>query len=315
MGENAKKIGDKLEGFGERLYERFGWTEIARDTEIKCLKTTHKNDNDKAKKTHGIDLYHNYFDAYKNQKNGVITECKNYSWQSINESNLQKWVNQLLGTIECSQISPQLQECNSKCDNINTGILLVHANDGNYDDIKFREYVKRLTYKSRRNPINIFIASNKEIERWDAMFNYVENAFRNDKNQFKFYYPSVMGSDLETLSHITLYQLFSSYIFGENRRQAQETINGRECLVTNIEKIVFSFDVINESSIKYLGDMFKELQLGGADKYIFCFYPQSVQDVKVIDEKVKDWLAESLKQERIQIVKLDNRNLSPVDTK
>ena len=44
MGENAKKIGEKLEGFGERLYQRFGWNELTRDTEIKCIRTTHKNE-------------------------------------------------------------------------------------------------------------------------------------------------------------------------------------------------------------------------------------------------------------------------------
>ena len=38
MGEKAKKIGEKLEGFGERLYDRFGWNELTRDQEIKCTK-------------------------------------------------------------------------------------------------------------------------------------------------------------------------------------------------------------------------------------------------------------------------------------
>ncbi len=315
MGENAKKIGDKLEGFGEKLYERFGWAELTRDTEIKCLKSSHKTEKGSSKKTHGIDLYHKYLDIYKSQYIGVITECKNYGWESINTSNIQKWVNQLLGTIECSQISQELKEYNEKCDSVNTGILLVHCNDGKYDEVKFREYVSNLTYKSRRSPINIFVASNREIERWDSMFNYIETTFENNENEFKFYYPSVMGSDLETLKHVNLYQLYSSYIFGENKRQAKEIISGRELWGTNVEKVIFCFDVISESSIRYLSDMFKELQLEGADRYIFCFYPQSVEDVKMIDEKVEGWLSESLKKEKIKIVKLDNRRLSPVDTK
>lgn len=36
MGEQANKIGKKLEGFGEKLFSGFGWNEIARDTEIQC---------------------------------------------------------------------------------------------------------------------------------------------------------------------------------------------------------------------------------------------------------------------------------------
>ena len=50
MGEQASRIGKKLEGFGENLFSDFGWTELARDKEIKCTRTSHK------KKTHGIDL-------------------------------------------------------------------------------------------------------------------------------------------------------------------------------------------------------------------------------------------------------------------
>lgn len=315
MGENAKKIGEKLEGFGERLYERFGWTELTRDMEIKCIRTTHKNEKDNPKRTHGVDLYHCYYDVYKNQTIGVITECKNYAWQSINEKSLEKWVEQLLGTIECAQISEQLKEYNSKCTSINTGILLVHANDNKYDEKKFREYIKKLKYKTRKNPVNIFIASNKEIEKWDAMFSYIEKELKSDKDEFNFYYPSIMGSDLETLQHITLYQLFSSYIFAENKKQVKTVIGGKEYIGTDNEKIIFSFDVISENSLKYLCDMFKELQLEGADRYKLCFYPETTEDAKLIDEKFKIWASKFLKEDKIEIIKLDNRNLSPVDTK
>ncbi|HII4471077.1 TPA: hypothetical protein ACY4SJ_002565 [Clostridium perfringens] len=315
MGENAKKIGEKLEGFGERLYERFGWNELTRDEEIKCIKKTHRNDKGNHKRTHGIDLFHNYYDAYKRQKIGVITECKNYEWQSINEKSLEKWIEQLLSTIECAQISESLKEYNSKCTCINTGILLVHANDGKYNEEKFRDYVKKLKYKTRKNPINIFIASNKEIEKWDSMFSYIEKELKSDKGEFNFYYPSIMGSDLETLSHITLYQLFSSYIFAENKKQVKKEIFGSELITTEVEKIVFSFDEISENSLRYLCDMFKELQLEGANKYKLCFYPETIEDANLIDEKFKSLASEFLKGDKIEIIKLDNRNLSPVEIK
>lgn len=312
MGENAKKIGEKLEGFGEKLYERFGWDELTRDTEIKCSKSAHKNGKDKQKKTHGIDLYHKYYDAYKMKKIAVITECKNYSWDSINPSNLEKWLNQLLDTIECVQTSEELQKYNSKCESINTGILLVHANDGKYDAKKFDEYVQSIVYKTRRNPINIFIASNKEIEKWDAMFNYIENLNSKD---FKFYYPSVLGSELVTLPHITLYQLFSSFVFAENKIDVKQTFGGKEYIGEETEKIIFSFDEISENSLNYLCDMFKELQLESADKFKFCFYPQCTEDIKLIDENFNEWASKILNKDKVEIIKLDNRNLSPVYTK
>ena len=43
MGEQASKIGKKLEGFGENLFSDLGWSELARDKEIKA--TPHKCHN------------------------------------------------------------------------------------------------------------------------------------------------------------------------------------------------------------------------------------------------------------------------------
>ena len=43
MGEHASKIGKKLEGFGEVLFANLGWIELARDKEIKCTRSSHKN--------------------------------------------------------------------------------------------------------------------------------------------------------------------------------------------------------------------------------------------------------------------------------
>ena len=50
MGEQAAKIGKKLEGFGVNFFANLGWTELTQDKEIKCTRSSHK------KKTHGIDL-------------------------------------------------------------------------------------------------------------------------------------------------------------------------------------------------------------------------------------------------------------------
>lgn len=313
MGENAKKIGEKLEGFGERLYERFGWNELTRDVEIKCTKSSHKIDKDK--RTHGVDLYHSYFEPFINMNIGVITECKNYGWDSINPSNLQKWFDQLLWTIECSQMSEELKVYNNKCDGVNTGILLVHANDGRYDDVKFREYLSKIQYKTKRSTTNIFIAGNKEIEKWDSMFEYIEKNFSGNDNEFKFYYPSILGSSLEKLAHVSLYQLYSSFILAENETKIESTSKGKIIIEPITQKIVFSFDKISETSFQYICNMFKELQLEGADEYIFAFYPKSTNDVKLIKEKFNKYADEELKGNKAKYVILDNRNLSPVDTK
>lgn len=317
MGENAKKIGDKLEGFGERLFERFGWEELTRDQQISCKKRKHKNDRGNNKNTHGIDIYHSYIDPYKKKILGVITECKNYEWKSINPSNLQKWFDQLHDTIECAQSSEELQEFNAKCNVINTGILLVHANDNQYDESKFREYLSKLKYVQKRNPINIFIASNKEIEKWDSMFSYIEKYNNNTENQFTFYNPSISGSGIKKNKYITLKQLYSDYILAQNIIKCEEK-RGNEVINTSEYKelFIFSFDKVSKDSFAYICDMFKELQLENFDRYKFCFYPETKQDTELINREFINYAKKELgNEEKIEFSILDNRKLSPVDTK
>ena len=58
MGEQAAKIGKKLEGFGVNFFANLGWTELTQDKEIKCTRSSHK------KKTHGIDLLCKFTNPY-----------------------------------------------------------------------------------------------------------------------------------------------------------------------------------------------------------------------------------------------------------
>lgn len=91
MGENAKKIGAKLEGFGEYLFSNIGWNELARDLEIKCERR-----NIHEKQTHGLDLVMDFENPYLKRRQGVIIECKNRQMKSITSEEIQKWINELI---------------------------------------------------------------------------------------------------------------------------------------------------------------------------------------------------------------------------
>lgn len=107
MGENATKIGAKLEGWGSSLFQDFCWTELARDLEIKCnRKATHED-----KQTHGIDLLFSLFDPYLKLRQGIIVECKNRQMQSINQTEINKWIQELQNSIECPGLSMNSQYC------------------------------------------------------------------------------------------------------------------------------------------------------------------------------------------------------------
>ena len=64
MGENAQKIGKKLELLGIDLLGLFGWTEKMRDKEIKCTRSLHKNENGNYLRYIGVVLYMFFFYPY-----------------------------------------------------------------------------------------------------------------------------------------------------------------------------------------------------------------------------------------------------------
>ena len=94
MGEQANKIGKKLETFGEKLFTGFGWNELARDKEIKCTrKGIHR------KQTHGLDLLMNFNNPYLGYSQGIVIECKNRQMNSITQSEMNKWIAELINAI------------------------------------------------------------------------------------------------------------------------------------------------------------------------------------------------------------------------
>ena len=73
MGEQAAKIGKKLEGFGVNFFANLGWTELTQDKEIKCTRSSHK------KKTHGIDLLCKFTNPYIAGNQGIVVFLKSTS--------------------------------------------------------------------------------------------------------------------------------------------------------------------------------------------------------------------------------------------
>lgn len=310
MGEQANKIGKKLEGFGEKLFSGFGWNELARDTEIQCSrKTLHK------KQTHGLDLLMNFYNPYLGCKQGIVVECKNRQMKSITQAEINKWLQELINAIECAQSASELQYLDMGNTNLNTGLLLVHANDS-YNAKKFYEYLCNLKVPTRRNPINIFIAGNDTINMWNSLRSKIEKDYGKE---FQFIYPSIEGSNMEMGNYITINQLFSRYIFAQDVVFEQRDIEGNYYQLPKVRKIIFSFDDITMDNFKYMWSMFKELQFQDAKEMVFVFYPRKSNDV----EFVKTNFIKSLYQistpitaeieKKIKIEFIDNRDLSPVD--
>lgn len=312
MGERAKKIGEKLEGFGEKLFDGFGWKEIVRDREISCTKSLHK------KRTHGLDIFFSMLNPYTNVEQGIVIECKNRQMTSITDSEIEKWIKELINTIDCVKNSEQLVDLS--IDNVvpSSGILLIHAND-KFDSEKFQKSVKKVSLPSRKDPINIYIAGNDEIDRWNSLREKIRSEF---KGEFKFIYPSINGSDQLHRNFISLDYLYSKYIFATNTHYVSNTDLRFDSPVQipKSQKIIFSFDDNIVESFKYIWSLFKFYQMQDADEYVFIFYPRKPEDTQFITEKFVMTLKEldlpiSDEMERkIRIEFMDNRALSPVDT-
>lgn len=310
MGEQANKIGKKLEGFGEKLFGGFGWTELGRDIEIKCgRKSAHD------KQTHGLDLLMSFNNPYLGCKQGIVVECKNRQMKSITKAKVNEWLNELINAIECAQSAPELGDIDRSNMNLNTGLLLIHAND-KFDEEKFDEYLCNLKVPAKRNPINIFIASNREIEKWNALRDKIEKSYNN---QFEFIYPSIGGSNMEKGSYITINQLYSRYIFAQDVIEKQCQQGGLTYPIPHIRKIMISFDDISVANFKYMWSMFKAFQFQDAEELVFLFYPKKAEDI----EEVKNNFIKTLYHidtpitpaiaQKIKIDFIDNRWISPVE--
>lgn len=310
MGEQARKIGQKLEGFGEYLFSGFGWNELARDMEIKCGRKLQHD-----KRTHGLDLLMNFNNPYLGCKQGIVVECKNRQMKSITQAEIDKWLQELINAIECAQSAPELQYLDMGYANLNTGLLLIHANDS-FDTNKFREYLCNLKIPSRRNPINIFVAGNDEINMWNALRNKIEKDYTEG---FNFIYPSIEGSNMEMGNYITINQLYSKYIFAQDVVQVMKTTDGVSYQEPMGRKIMISFDDISIGNFKYMWSMFKALQFQDAKELVFVFYPRKNSDVEFVRTnfiktlyQISQPITEEM-EKRIKLDFIDNRNLSPVD--
>ena len=310
MGENAAKIGRKLEGFGENLISDFGWIELVRDCEIKCTRSVHK------KKSHGIDLFCKFNNPYINGNQGIIIECKNRQMQSINKTHIADWVRELINSIECAQSTNDLGDVDiSDLKTQNTGLLLIHAND-TWEEEKFYGYLDGLETIRRRNPINIFIAGNDKIDLWTGLFAKIRKDFNKE---FSFLYPSLNEYSKETQKAITINAMFSKYIFAESTYFVSRNKGAGDYDEPHRQNIMFFFDEINVDNFRYAWSMFKHYQLQGVDRYTFVFYPRKKDDVVFVQDKFIETLKTGVptisedEARKICIDFIDNRSLSAIE--
>jgi hypothetical protein len=272
------------------------------------------------KRTHGIDLLSKFDDPYAGGQ-AVIIECKNRQMQSITAASVNEWTKELINNVECAQSAIELSSTGIDASVLSTGLLLIHANDGAYDESKIDGILKGIALPARRNPINVFVATNREINMWTSLFRLINNSFAS--GELSFVYPSINGHSKVHSKTIPINALYSKFLFAEYKYDKTFEDGSRKGTEAKTSHIMFSFDDISSDSFRYMWSMFKYFQMQGADDYVFCFYPRKAIDTQLLTKEnfisaiLRDQNGAGITESdkiKVGVIKIDNRMLSPVDT-
>lgn len=153
-------------------------------------------------------------------------------------------IKELINNIECAQSAPELVDVDLRNTTLNTGLLLIHAND-KFDQQKFYDHLSKIAFPNRRNPINIFIAANDRIAQWTSLFAKVKTSYNNG---FSFIYPSINESNKISQKSLTINALYSKYLLGCSTYNIQKDIAGNTYQEPHTQNMLFFFDEITPES-------------------------------------------------------------------
>lgn len=306
MGENAQKIGKKLEELGVNILKLYNWNERMRDKEIKCTRKSHKNAEGNSKRTHGVDLYMEYEDPYIGGTQGVFIECKNHKWSGITKSKIEQWVKEEINLIECARSNKDLQDFYTDNADHNCALILINCNDNQYDEDKFYEYLSQVQIQTKRIPYKIFIAGNIMINRWDAIEHMIKESYHNGISVL---YPSINNSQPLAKKYWSINQLFSKYIFTETVEQVEEKVGEGRLIKEEKRLVIFNFDIVCAESFQYMWSMCRFFQYENRYNNIdICFWINSKEEHNYINENFKNVIKRAY-QDNIDLALLDSVNI------
>ncbi|MED2975547.1 hypothetical protein P4284_02315 [Bacillus swezeyi] len=288
MSEEQQYRGDRWTQQTKSILSSLSWIQKGDSNfDIPCYnRPSHKTGKEDRKNPHGIDLLFSYFDPYKKYENTVLVESKERKWNGISTATLQSFVTQLHNSIECARMNENLESLG--CLNLNDGLLVIWCNERDqFDQKKFKEYVNGLKISRRKNPINIYIASNKEILQWCSLIQKIDQ-LKTEYNEFNFFFPSdYFSSGLTTAirqEQLNLTHMFSDYIFAKGEKTV-EHYGG-----SYIERVnhVFFFAEPSLEELKFMDNCIQHYQFGDAHRLVIHFYGQQVKSRTNYEQYFRD---------------------------
>lgn len=278
MGEKSQENGKIFEDYMVNLLESFEWKILGRNIGIDCIRSSHKNNKNGQKTSHGIDILGAYYNPFTNRNEAIIVECKNRQWNNISKSNVNDWLNELINTIECAPHSPEISKLLQEYVLIG-GILACNPSDNNYNKEKAMNIRLGIQIPKKKYPYILYLADKDKLNKWDAFSKKIINIKKYNPN-FSIIYPSIAGSKWRREKNIIPSYLFSDFILASYIDDSNsEKID---------KKAIFYFDTIDKNSLIYLKSMINELQIEATsdNKKEICihFFSDNVNELKFLKE-------------------------------
>lgn len=289
MSEQQQYEGERWTTQTINILKELGWTQIGSSNfDIPCLnKAFHRRGKSEERRNdHGVDSVFTYYDPSLNEDINVIVESKKRIWSGITKSNIESFIDQLLMTTECADLSVKMKELG--CEGFNTGLLMIWCNElENYNHEKIQDILNQIELAQRRKPITLYIATNYEILKWSSLIEY-KRELLSENEEFDFFYPSDFYRRGKSISnqkkHITLIPLFSSYIFAKSKMKIDNY--GEEKVIDTNH--IFYFAEPTKKELEFMYQLIKDFQFEAAHLLIFHFYGEQTKYREYISDFIRN---------------------------
>ena len=274
MPENQNANGEHWTRESVAIFKQLGWTQRGvSNFDIECSLHPSRRGHG-----HGVDSLFTYYDPYAQSEQGILVESKCWQFNSITTNIIKGWFKQIIECVECMQLSRTVQDLTSAP--IKNAILMCWAND-QYDHEEFQRRLEGVKIGSKKFECNIYVASNYEILKWCSLINTI-NRIKQSSRDFKIVYPNVptLGTNLVKANHISLIHLYSKYIFAQAKIETP-TRYGSEI---RDQLIVFCFEKVSTSSLEFMYDMIKQLNLQDAQEFVFYLFEKETPIRQIVGE-------------------------------
>ncbi|MGJ9384913.1 hypothetical protein [Salipaludibacillus sp. CF4.18] len=315
MSEQQQFEGERWTTQTIKILKNLGWIQVGDSNfDISCVnKSSHRRGKSEERKNdHGVDSLFRYHDPYLNENINIIVESKKRNWEGISTSSIKSFVDQLLMTTECANLSTKIQELG--CTGVNTGLLMIWCDEkDNYEHSKIIEYLSKLEVVQKRNPITLFVATNHEILKWSSLIEY-KKEIENESETFNFFYPSDYYRSGKSMSsqknYVNLIQLFSSYIFAKSTKNI--TIAGHT-IALSINH-VFCFAEPTKKELDFMYQLLTDFQYEDSFQLHIHFYGEQIlyrENIAEFLRRKKEYIKENKNQLEIEIKYMNVLNTVP----